>query len=74
MTRLMETALAEASKLSDEEQDSLAAVMLQELNSERRWDELFSRPESHDLLSRLADRALADRRAGRTRKLDPDAS
>jgi len=70
----IEAALAEVSKLSDVEQDSLATVILQELASERRWSELFSLPASHDLLSTLADKALADRRAGRTRKLDPSAS
>jgi hypothetical protein len=69
MTRLMETALAEASKLSDELQDSLAAVILQEIDSERRWDELFGRPQSQTLLDRLADQAIAAHRAGRTRKL-----
>jgi hypothetical protein len=62
MTRLMESALAEASKLSDDLQDSLAAVILQEIDSERRWDELFARPESHDLLGRLADQAIAFKR------------
>jgi hypothetical protein len=66
MTRLMETALAEASKLSDELQDSLAAVILKEIDSERRWDELFGRPESQALLDRLADQAIAAHRAERT--------
>ena len=70
MTRLMEAAFAEAAKLPDEQQDALAAVILQEIDSERRWDELFARPESQDLLARLADKAIADHRAGRTRKLD----
>ena len=31
--------------------------------------ELFSRPESEDLLERPADEALAEHRAGRTRPL-----
>lgn len=72
MTSLMQQAIAEATKLSDSEQDALAAIVLQEIDSERRWDELFARPESHDLLSRLADQALAARRAGQSRKLDLD--
>ena len=42
----------------------------EELASERRWEELFS--GSHDLLAELADHALAEHRAGRTEKLDPD--
>ena len=71
MTSLMQRALSEAAKLSDSEQDALAAILLQEIDSDRRWDELFARPESEDLLSRLADQALAAHRAGRSRRLDP---
>ncbi len=74
MTKLMEAALAEASKLPDDLQDSLAAVILREIDSERRWDQLFARAESLDLLSKLADKAIADRKSGRTRKLSPDPS
>ena len=58
MTKLLERAFAEASKLPEKEQDVLARVVLDELASERRWDELFS--ASHDLLSKLADEALAE--------------
>jgi hypothetical protein len=37
---------------------------------ERPWDELFA--SSQDLLAEMANKARADRRAGRTRPLDPD--
>ena len=70
MTQHLEAAFAEASKLSDEQQDALAALILHEIDSERRWGDLFARPESQDLLARLADKAIADHRAARTRKLD----
>ncbi len=50
------------------EQDALAAAILEELASERRWDELFER--STDTLAKLAKEALAEDRAGRTRPLD----
>lgn len=43
---------------------------MEELASERRWDELFA--ESADVLSELADEALAEHAAGRTTELDPD--
>jgi hypothetical protein len=36
MTKLLEEAFAEASKLPEPEQDALAAVILEELASERR--------------------------------------
>ncbi len=61
MTSLLQQAIAEAAKLDDTDQNALAMIMLQEIDSERRWDELFARPESHELLSRLADRALTGR-------------
>jgi hypothetical protein len=72
MTELLERAFAEASKLPEAEQDELASILLQELEAERRWDELFARSESAELLSRMADAALAEARAGRARKLDVD--
>ena len=70
MTKLLEKAFSEASKLPEAEQDSLAERVLAELDSDRQWDEAFSR--SGDLLSRLAEEALADHRAGLTQDLDPD--
>jgi hypothetical protein len=70
MTKLLQKAFDEASKLPDAEQDTLGRILLDELASERRWDELFA--GSHDLLTDLADEALAEHRAGQTKKLDPD--
>ena len=69
MTKLLEKAFAEASRLSEKEQDALARVLLDELASERRWDELFS--GSQDVLGELAQEALDEHRAGRTKELDP---
>ncbi len=66
MTRLLEEAFERASELPQEEQDKFARFLLDELDAERRWAELFSRPESEDLLERLADEALSEHRAGRT--------
>jgi hypothetical protein len=70
MTKLLEKAFAEAAKLSDDDQDALAKAVLEELASERRWDELFA--TSADVLSELAEEALTEHRAGRTEPLDPD--
>ena len=44
--------------------------MLAELESERRWDELFAR--SQDMLARMADEARQEYRAGLTEPLDLD--
>ena len=70
MTKLLQQAFNEASKLPEPEQDRLGRILLEELASERRWEELFA--GSHDLLVDLADEALAEHHAGRTEKLDPD--
>jgi hypothetical protein len=70
MTRL-EEAFAEATKLPASEQDALAAWILEELAGERAWRSALG--ASPDALEALADEALAEHRAGRTRPLDPTA-
>jgi hypothetical protein len=70
MTKLLEKALAEVAALPPDQQDAVAAWLLAELASERRWDETFARSEK--ALERLADEALAEHRAGRSTPLDPD--
>ena len=47
-----------------------AAVILEELASERRWDQAFA--DFADLLAQLADQALAEHQAGKTQRLDPE--
>ncbi len=68
MTRALKKAFEAASRLPEGEQDALATVILAELESEQRWDELFQ--HSADTLAKLAKEALAEDRAGRTRPLD----
>lgn len=70
MTKLLEQAFTEASKLPQKEQDAFAAWILEELASEQQWDELFA--NSTTALEQLADEALTEFRAGRTQVLDPD--
>jgi len=61
---------AEAAKLPEREQDSVAGWILSELASERRWDEAFA--TSADALAVLADEALVEHRAGKTKRLVPE--
>jgi hypothetical protein len=70
VTRLLEKAFTEVSKLPEQEQDTLAAIIFEELASERRWEEAFA--ASGEVLAQLADEALAEHRAGMTQELDPD--
>ena len=69
MTKL-EIAFTEAAKLSQAEQDALADWILEELASEKRWNELFARSESG--LAKLAEDALTEYRSDETQPLDPD--
>ena len=65
MSRLMEQAFR-GQQLPESDQEAIASIILQEIEAEKRWEELFARPESADLLSRMADEALAGiGRAGR---------
>ena len=70
MTTRLEAAFAEASKLPESDQEALASWILEELAAERRWQSAFA--NSPDFLDALADEALAEHRARRTRPLDLD--
>jgi hypothetical protein len=67
MTKLLEKAFTEASKLPQEEQDSLARLLLADLASERQWSEAFAKSQAQ--LAKLADEALAEFDAGKTEPL-----
>ena len=71
MNQLLREAFEKAAQLPEEEQDKFARFLIAELESERIWADLFARAESEDLLTRLADEALADHKAGKTTPLDP---
>ena len=62
MTRLLERAISEIRKLPSDEQDAIAAVLMAELQSERRWERAFD--ATAEQLSRLADEALGENREG----------
>ncbi|PAW82675.1 MAG: hypothetical protein B9S33_14885 [Pedosphaera sp. Tous-C6FEB] len=65
MTATLEKAVSLANELPPERQDSLAAVMLAEMDSEQRWDGQFaSQPNK---LAGLAAQALAEFERAETR-------
>jgi len=65
MTRLLERAFTEASKLPDLQQNMLARWLLDELLAEKKWDSLFA--ESEDFLADLADETLKEHHARKTK-------
>lgn len=70
MTKSLERAFEEATRLPEPEQNALAQRILADIASERRWNDTFG--ASTDALAQLADEALAEHRAGKTRLLEPD--
>jgi TRAP-type C4-dicarboxylate transport system substrate-binding protein len=64
MTKQLEKAFSEVSKLPAKDQDAIAEIVLAELASEQRWNDLFT--NSQDLLAKLASEALAEQRASKT--------
>ncbi len=58
MTELLENAFEKASKMPEIEQNIFAKFILEELESEKKWERAFS--SSEDALAKLASEALED--------------
>lgn len=70
MTELLEKAMTKVKKLSDSEQDAIAAIILEEMQDENHWDNAFDK--SQDVLAKLASEAIDEDNLGMTKELDPD--
>lgn len=70
MTELVEQAIAKIKALSAKEQNEIAAMILEELEDENRWNQAFT--GSQDILAQLASAAMAEHHAGQTIELDPE--
>ena len=68
MTALLERAISRVSDLPSKRQNEIARLVLEEIDAETQWDASFK--TSQDGLSALAAGALAERRRGKTRKMD----
>jgi hypothetical protein len=66
MTQLLEKALLEVQKLPAPGQDAIAALILEEIDDEQRWDDAFARSQTQ--LGRLAEKLRGDIRAGRVKQ------
>jgi len=69
MTQLMRTLVEKLQALPEEEQDRYAAVYLSELQSDRRWEELFART-TDEQWKKLANEAREEREKGESIPLD----
>lgn len=70
MTKLFQQVVGKVSQLPEEEQDAIARIVLDEMDSDKRWSDLFGR--SPKTLSKLADEAWAEHERGESKALDPD--
>lgn len=70
MTKLVEVAFSEVSKLTKSEQDAIAEWLLEELASERRWKKSFM--ASRRTLVSLAEEAVSEHQRGLSKELDVD--
>jgi hypothetical protein len=68
MTALLEKAINRMSGLPSKQQNEIARFVLTEIDAEAKWDTSFK--NSQDELADLAAGALAERRRGKTKKLD----
>jgi len=70
MTKLLAEAFDRASKLSEGLQDDIARELLDEIEWETRWDKTLV--SSQEKLERLADKALQEYQAGKTKEMGFD--
>ncbi len=68
MTKLLENAFNEASKLPEIEQNVIGRWLLDEIKADKKWEKLFA--ESEDVLEQLAQEALMEYEKGNTKDLD----
>lgn len=69
MTKLLKKAFNQASKLADSSQDAIAAIILEELEDEKKWETSFA--NSQEPLSKLASKARNEIKQGETLPYDP---
>jgi hypothetical protein len=70
MAELIDQAYAAISRLSKDDQEAIAAMILEEIASEERW--LQTLKDTPATLKKLADEARDEYRSGQTKPLDPD--
>ena len=68
MTTALQDAFNKASALPESQQEYLAALLLEEMAEDKKWQDSFER--SRDVLLRMAEEAAAEDERGETIDLD----
>lgn len=64
---MLERAIAEVSRLPEDEQEAIACLTIEEMEAERGWDERFAK--SGNMLAEMARKAKAQHQRGETSPL-----
>lgn len=68
MNKMLERAIAEVARLPEDKQETIACLIMEEMEAERGWDERFAKSENK--LAELARQARAQHARGETTPLD----
>jgi hypothetical protein len=71
MNALLDKAISAIRKLPEAEQEAIARDVLERIEADTRWDDLFADPRSASLLERLADEAHDEISRGDIADRDP---
>ena len=71
MNALLDKAISAIQKLPEADQEAIAREVLERIEADARWDNLFANPRSEVLLERLADEAREDIKRGDVVDGDP---
>jgi hypothetical protein len=72
VTERLEQAIAEIRKLTPDKQNTIAEIIFEELEGDRRWEALFADSRSHKFLEEMAQKVRADIKAGRVKEMGID--
>jgi hypothetical protein len=73
MIERLRQAFALAEQRSEQEQQMLADLLLEEMQAEEQWEASFVDPRSDTLLERMVAEALAEDEAGETEEITGDS-
>ena len=71
MNALLDKAISAIGQLPEAEQEAIAREVLERIEADARWDDLFADPRSASLLERLADEARDEISSGDIADSDP---
>ena len=71
MNTLLDKAISAIRQLPEAEQEAIAREVLERIEADARWDDLFADPRSAALLERLADEARDEISRGDIADRDP---